>query len=114
MEGWAMADDAKFFYTNGAEMALSSYDVTIKFLRNGTGTSNIGDPAAAPGSVVQPMQPQVLDQLSVAMSLSHCKTMVSGMLEMLSAYEEQHGTIPLTSEAKQKWKAQISKAASKP
>ncbi len=51
--------------------------------------------------------------LSVAMSPSHAKTMMAGMIQLLAMYEDQHGPIPLTEDAKKKWREVIENAATK-
>lgn len=103
-----MAED-KFFYANGAEMAVTPYDVTMKFLRNGSSTSSVG---SAPNTAGAPMEatPTILDTMSVSMSPSHAKTVAAAMLHLIREYEKQYGTIPLTVESAEKWRSEIATA----
>lgn len=108
-----MSSDEKFFYANGAEMAMSVYDITFKFLRNGSVSSNVGSVPAAAGTMQVGVGSTVLDSMAVSMSPSHAKMIAIGLLGLLDAYEQNHGPIPLESDAKSKWNEQVAKASSK-
>lgn len=93
-----MVGEQKFFYTNGMELAVSAYDVTLKFLRNGA-MSTVG---AEKGVTVEATI-EVLDTLVVGMSPSHAKALVPGLMLAITQYEKQHGKIPLPPEAVSAW-----------
>lgn len=85
-----MGLDEQFFYANGLELAVSPYDITLKFLRQGT------PEGAAPGVELQPKR---IAELSVAMSPVHAKAMLSGLYTAIMGYEESVGAIALPAEA---------------
>jgi hypothetical protein len=104
-----MSDD-KFFYANGAEVAVTAYDIAIKFLRNGSSTSLVGSSPSKTGRDGEEREAQVLDNLSVFMSPSHAKTVIAAMLHLVREYERQYGQIPLSAEIRQKWVNEIESA----
>lgn len=81
-----MESDNKFFYSNGLQVAVSPFDINLKFLRQG-----------APDNAVEgkPMQPQVLDEIIIAMSPAHAKAMLSGLFQSIMSYEKDVGPIAL-------------------
>lgn len=82
--------DKQFFYSNGLEISVSPYDITLKFLRQGS------PEGAAPGVE---LQPQKLAELSVAMSPAHAKAMLSGLYTSIMSYEQSVGAIALQADA---------------
>ena len=85
-----MDSDKQFFYANSLELAISPYDFTFKFLRQG-----------APDGVLQqgqPLPPKRIDELSVAMSPAHAKAMIAAQFKAIIAYEKQFGKIAFETE----------------
>jgi hypothetical protein len=94
--------EPRFFYANSTEVGMSGYDMTLKFMRNGT-PGDVGQ-YASPGGVTQ-AQTVVQDILAVGMSPSHAKAVVAGLLRAVLSYEEQYGKIPLPPETQSVWDA---------
>lgn len=88
-----MEIEKQFFYTNGAEIAVSPYDLNIKFLRQGTPEGASGNP------VGNNIQPTTMAELTVAMSLSHAKTLLPGLYQSIIDYERSFGLIAVTPDA---------------
>jgi hypothetical protein len=86
-----MATEAKFFYANGLELTISVYDITFKFMRNGTLTPELAPTAGQKKSGVQP---HVLDSFMVSMSPTHAKAILPGLAQAIAQYEAQFGVIP--------------------
>jgi hypothetical protein len=83
-----MNTDKNFFYANGMELAVSTYDISLKFLRNGSPSN------AVPGV---PNAPARLDEIIVAMSPGHAKAMLAGLYKTIVDYEENIGPITIGS-----------------
>lgn len=86
------------FYTNAMELALSAYDVTLRFLRNGSDNSAAAGPGPTESKVV------VLDSLIVSMSPSHLKAMMPALIIAIVEYEKMFGSIPLPPDQAEAWK----------
>lgn len=93
--------EAKFFYTNAAEMSVSAYDITIKFIRT-------------EAELVEGAQREVRstprDAIAIAMSPSHAKAIIPGLLRLIKDYEKQFGPIPLADEGAVLWKTMVTDA----
>jgi len=90
-----MTSDGKFFYTNALEVAASSYDVNLKFMRNGTSTGASSD--ASP--VIE-----LKDEITVAMSPAHAKAMLPSLLRIVLEYEKHSGApIALPNDMQKLW-----------
>ena len=74
----------KFFYCNAAEIAVSPYDFSFKFIRNGS------PEGAKEGAKVQPAK---LDEFTVSMSPAHAKVLLSGYFRAILDYEKSVGPI---------------------
>lgn len=84
-----MESDAKFFYANALEVAVSPFDFSLKFMRQGT-------PAEAVHNVPSPAA--TLDAMIVGMSPTHAKAMLSGLFKAVMGYESENGTISVPAE----------------
>lgn len=95
-----MSIEAKFFYANSLEAAVSAYDVSLKFMRNATGT-----PLAAATTSGSPtaIQTAVVDAMIVSMSPSHAKAMLPALLRLVREYETLYGKIPLAADMQATW-----------
>lgn len=97
-----MSIEGKFFYANSLEVAVSPFDISMKFMRNGTETAQ--KPAAT--SEINPNAAiSVLDAMTVSMSPSHAKAMVPALLRLVQEYEKQFGRIPLGADIQATWDA---------
>lgn len=81
-----MEAEKLFFYSNGLELAVSPYDITFKFLRQGAPDN--GQPGVE-------LQPKKLDEITVALSPGHAKAMLTMLYNSINGYERQVGIIPL-------------------
>jgi hypothetical protein len=87
-------EQENFFYANGLELAVSVFDVTLRFIRNG----------AAPGSVpTQGAKPVRFADFSISMSPSHAKAMMVPLVNAIREYEKAHGKIPVEAKDQQAW-----------
>ena len=86
-----MDTDNKFFYANGVEIAVTSYDFSLKFLRLG-----LPEGATFGGTINVPSR---LDECIIAMSPGHAKAMLSSLYKSVLDYENNIGSITLDSEA---------------
>ena len=89
--------DKQFFYSNGLEIAVSPYDINLKFFRQGTPQSAV---------VTDPLKSKALNiqlqknaELTVAMSPGHAKAMLSALYTSIINYEKSVGPIPLQADA---------------
>lgn len=89
-----MDTEAKFFYCNGLELAVSPFDFNLKFVRQGAA------PNAEPGKMTAPAK---LDELMVAMSPAHAKAMLAGLYQSVKDYEANIGHITVTAEDQKKF-----------
>lgn len=89
-----MESDNQFFYANGLELAVSPFDITLKFLRQGA-------PEGAAAGV--DLQPKRIAELSVAMSPGHAKAMLAGLYTSIMEYEQKVGEIAVPSETQEKF-----------
>lgn len=92
-----MDDELKFFYTNSVETAVSQFDFTLKFMRQGTTNPTQADAvtAATSGGVLAGTRPPVTrDELSVAMSPTHAKALFIALANAVLDYEKNVGRIP--------------------
>ena len=89
-----MDSDGKFFYTNAMEVAVSVYDFTFKFIRQGAAPPK---PGATQAAVLR------LDEMAVSMSPAHAKAMLSGIFKAVLDYEKQFGHIALEKETEQQF-----------
>ena len=72
----------KFFYANSVEIAVSQYDVNLKFMRTGT-----PKPSLQPGGTQQVI-PELLNKIIIGMSPQHTKALLSALTEALKQYEK--------------------------
>ena len=104
-----MEAEKKFFYTNGMEVAVSGYDLSINFLRQGgvaTKGQKLGD-APQIATIVE------LDRMVVSMSISHAKSMLAALFAAVENFEKEIGPIPLQKPAQTAYEnaiAQIKKS----
>lgn len=77
-----MSEDKHFFYANSVEIAVSTYDVNLKFMRTGTPKSTM-----QPG--MQQVQPELLDEMVIGMSPQHAKALLPALAQALQQYETQ-------------------------
>lgn len=89
-----------FFYANGLELGVSPYDFTFKFLRQSP-----QDNAAGGDNV--PSQQNA--QFSISMSPTHAKSILAGLLDAVSVYEQTVGKIPLPADQQGKLDETLSK-----
>ena len=87
-----MESDRNFFYANGLEVAVSPYDINLKFLRQGS-------PENAETGVAT--QPEKIDEVTVAMSPAHAKAMLPGIFKAIVHYEQTFGSISLESKVEE-------------
>lgn len=92
--------ESKLFYANGMEVAMSPYDISLKFMWQGSETSS----TATPNTEVTDAIPSVLEAVTVSMSLSHAKSMLPSLFAMVAKYEETYGEIPVPPEFVERWK----------
>lgn len=85
-----MQDD-HFFYANGTEIGASTYDVSLKFLRNGTPKPGTLTITSSQASQVQPVNQ---DFITIAMSPGHAKAVVVGLANAIIDYEKLFGNVP--------------------
>lgn len=92
-----MENEKKFFYANAAETAVSQFDFTIKFIRQGAaeGARAAVEKAMVTGATTVEMTPAVLDEFSVGMSPTHAKALAAGLVLAVSDYEKKVGPIAL-------------------
>lgn len=98
-----MAVDEKFFYSNAIEVAVSPFDINLKFIRNGTATPAQVVPVNTPVDAT----PIVQEAMVVAISPSSLKTMLPGLLQAVAIYEQKFGAIPIASDALARWNAAV-------
>ncbi len=101
-----MADEAKFFYANSVEIAMSGYDVTLRLVRNGARSASGGKAGFATSEAVMAEE----DAMSVCMSPSHAKALLPGLMDVVLRYEELFGKIPLPPEAATAWERRFGEA----
>ena len=83
-----MSDENKFFYANGVELAMTAFDVNLKFLRTGTQTVLQQQSGIKQASAV------LQDEMVVGMSPQQAKLLVENLTNVLQAYEVQIGKLP--------------------
>ena len=98
-----MTIETKFFYANSVEVAVSPFDISLKFMRNGTATLETVAVHTTPVDAT----PVVMDALTIAMSPSAAKSMLPALLQLISVYEQKFGTIPLPPEVLARWNAEV-------
>ena len=81
-----MDTEKKFFYANSLEVAVSPYDFSLKFSRQGP-PENIKSG--------EPPKPNKLDEFTVSMSPVHAKAMLAGLYRAVGEYEKNVGQIVL-------------------
>lgn len=86
-----MDSDGNFFYANALEMAVSQFDFSFRFLRQGAAPPKL---SVAPGSAQQTGILR-LDAMVVGMSPSHAKAMVGAIFKAVREYEKTYGKIPV-------------------
>lgn len=86
-----MSDDKQYFYANSVEVAVTLYDINLKFLRTGTGEVPLN---LTNSPVAQQMQPKKVDEFSICMSPQHAKSMLPALTSAIAKYEEIYGVIP--------------------
>ena len=89
-----MGDEAKFFYANAVFLAVSNYDVSMRFVRN----EPAADAQPGPGSQVV-----VADTFTVAMSITHAKSMLPVLMDAVVQYEKLFGKQALAPELQVKY-----------
>lgn len=85
-------DQQKFFYANGLETILSDFDCNLKFIRQGTSST---DPVPAGFSQNNPVSSAVLDSITVAVSPSLAKIVLVSLYDAIKRYEDANGEIQL-------------------
>jgi hypothetical protein len=88
-----MSEDKQFFYANAVEIALSVFDVNLKFMRTGNPTTSLAQSQANP-PLMQQIQPTLQDQMVIGMSPQHAKALLVNLTEGLKQYEAQFGALP--------------------
>lgn len=82
-----MSEDKQFFYANAVEVAVSMYDVNLKFMRTGTPKSSLKV------GTQQNVQTELLDEMIIGMSLQHAKALLPALSEALKLYEMQSSSL---------------------
>ncbi len=95
-----MSLEEKFFYTNSVQVAITPYDFSLKFTRNGTETDNTPRPS---GTLKVDVPAKVLDVMTVSMSPSHAKALLVALKQIVDMYEQRHGLIPVPVDVKNQW-----------
>ena len=87
-----MTEDPKFFYANAVEVALSAYDFSFRFMRQGPPMpgKKLGEPGGQ-----QQVEAVLFDAFTVAMSPSHAKAVMNALIENIRTYEAAFGPIPM-------------------
>lgn len=75
-----MSEDKHFFYANAVEVAVSMYDLNLKFMRTGTPKSTLQ-------TGMQQVQPELLDEMVIGMSPQHAKALLPALTTALQQYE---------------------------
>lgn len=85
-----MSEEKKFFYANSVEVGVTAYDITLKFMRNGT-ISNL-----TPQSVKGLSQPktELQDEFIIGMSPQHAKALLPVLTQLIKLYEDSYGKLP--------------------
>ena len=81
----------KLFYANGLEVAVTSFDCNIKFLRHGTAN----DTPVTSGIAQNKSVPVIYDSLTVAVSPVFAKVLLSGLYNSIKQHEDINGIIPM-------------------
>ena len=102
-----MSDDAKYFYANAVQIAVTPFDVTLTFMRNGI-------PNGAVTTLV-PTQTQgkVVDSSAIGMSPSHAKAMLPAIYNAIVEYEKSFGKLGLPPELQANFDKVFGKPADK-
>lgn len=91
----------KFFYCNATEIAVTPYDFNITFFRQGASKSASPQEGKEVSMQVAPVR---LDEMTVAMSPSHAKAMLSGFFQAVRDYEKNVGPITTDAVAEQRFR----------
>ena len=76
-----MSEDKQFFYANSVEVAVTIFDVNLKFMRTGT-------PKSPPKvGIQQNIPPVLLDEMVIGMSPQHAKALLPALTEALKLYD---------------------------
>ncbi|MDD4964913.1 MAG: hypothetical protein PHI11_13455 [Gallionella sp.] len=81
-----MESEKNFFYSNGLELAVSPYDINLKFLRQGTPDGSVV------GNTPAPIR---LDEMTVSMGPALAKTIAVMLFKVIEDYEKNIGHIAL-------------------
>ena len=94
-----MNNENRFFYANSAEVSVSPYEISIKFIRQGAPESKPSKGRQEPQNVL----PINIEDFVIAMSPSHAKALLPGLFNSVMQYEKNLGDIPLEAVAKKQF-----------
>lgn len=84
----------QFFYANAVEVAMSVFDINLKFMRTGTPKTDLQQS----GKGGQTTQAEFREEMVVAMSPQQAKAFLPALTNVLEMYEKQFGVIPTPKE----------------